>query len=451
MNARTTMCILFHDEVVDVVFIDRTVLGTQIRFMEQLSRDNLIFEEAARLMKSVEKTPARVLLCPPRDMVMQRTLTYPALAEPEIAGMVQFEATRHVPLDEKDRALAWSAVTLEGEKKLLLNLVAARKSELRELIGRFESAGVPIDEAAPFSSAVVSALAGQPTLMIDTDENHVELCLYGNGQLRDSQILAADTPGFSSGRVVAAARQMAAKNRSWLGMEGVGRVVSIGPRQLSEAFNADLGAAFGLSVKPLLVPENLYSGDSAFLAEAVLAAMTELPREMNLSEHSDRKVPLSRKTIVVASLCALLAIELLGWAVFRTMAPGMQRKEVAAEIAKMRRRAAPIQRMKDRNREMRAQLYRLEDICGSHVTAMQVLLELSELLPTETYLNVVQLREGSLTIRGSSKEPDRLPEIMMGSPYVEAISKTDIGKKEGDYHTISMTVTLRSSDEETDS
>ncbi|WP_372808331.1 hypothetical protein [Pontiella sp.] len=449
MNAKTTMCILFRDETVDAVFIDRNMLGAQIKFMERLPRDELVFEEIAKLMRSVEKTPARVLLCVPRDLAMQRTLRYPAMAPADIANMIQFEATRHVPLPEADRAVAWVAVEAPEEKQVVLNLVAARDADIRELVANFEEVGVPIDEALPFSAALYSVLGSVPTLLVVADGRHLELCLYGQGQLQDSQLIPVNVPGFSPERVLTAARQMVVKHRAWLGMEGIGRVMLTGGARLSDAFEADLGAAFGLNVQPLALPEELAAVDEP-LTDALLAASSDLPMDLNLIEHSGRKVPIGKRTIVVAALCALLAIELVAWFGFKTAAPALQRKQVAEEMAKIRRRAAPIQRMQDRNREMRKQLYRLDQICNLHIGAMQVLGGLSELLPEDSYLYSLYYSNGTLYIRGHSKEPDRLPGLLQDSPFVEGISKSDIGKKEGDYHSISMTVTMRTPDEETD-
>ncbi|VGO16983.1 hypothetical protein PDESU_05577 [Pontiella desulfatans] len=445
MSAKSTLCILFRDETVDAVFVDRTLLGAQIKFMERLPRDELVFGNVAERMKSVEKTPARVLLCVPRDLAMQRTLRYPAMAPADIANMIQFEATRHVPLAEADRTLAWAAVEAVEEKQVVLNLVAARDADIRELVDRFEQAGVPIDEALPFSAAVYPVLGTAPTLLAISDARHVELCLYGGGQLQDSQVLPVNAPGFSPARVLTAARQMAAKNKGWLGMEGIARVLLTGPAPLE----VDLGTAFGLQAQPLEAPIEFAALEEP-LTDALLAASTELPMDLNLVEHSARKVPISKRTVLTASLCALLAIELIAWVGFKTAAPAVQRKRVAEEISKVRRRAAPIQRMKDKNREMRKQLYRLDEICSSHVSAMQIWGGLSELLPEDTYLQMAYYKNGLLSFRGSSKEPDLLPERLMASPFVEAISKSEIGKKEGDYHSISMSVTLRNRDEETD-
>lgn len=446
MTTKSTLCILFRDEMVEVAFIDRTVLGMQIKFMEQLPRNEQVFEAVAERMRSVEKTPGRVLLCIPRELAMQRTLRYPAMAPSDVTSMIQFEATRHVPLPENERALGWCSVPSPDEKQVVINLLASREADIRALITRFEEVGVPIDEAVPFSSVVLQALGNKSTLLVVSDVQRVELCLYGEGQLQDSQVIGRTASGFSPDRVITVARQMAAKHKDWLGLEGVERLFLTGP----EPLEADLATAFGLRVQPLECPD-IFAKAEQPLIDVLLAASTELSPELNLIEHAGRKVPMSKRTILVASLCVLLVVELLAWMGFKTAAPALQRKQVAEETTKIRRRAAPIQRMKDRNREMRRQLYRLDEICSQHISAMQIWGGLSELLPEDSYLKQAVYKEQALHLEGYSKEPDRLPELLLESPYIEAISKTDIGKKEGDYHSFKIIVTMRTPDEKTDS
>lgn len=449
MNSKATMCILFQDETVETVFIDRTLLGAQIRFMQRLPRDEHVFEEIGRLMRSPEKMPARVLLCPPRELTLQRTLRYPVVADADLEGMVRFEASRHVPLPEAERSLGWAAVPSVDQKQTILNLVAARSSDIQTLVAAFEEAGVPIDEAVPFSSALFPILGSRPTLLVVSDVRHVELCLYGEGQLQDSQSINAEAPGFAAEQVISAARRMTAGHRSWLGMEGVARIRTCGPAPLDGSFGADLGAAFGLSVLPLEPPEETGDLESP-LADVLLAGTARLPAGISLLEQSGRKVPMSKRTMLIGGLCILLVAELAAWAGLKTAAPAMQRKEIARELAAARRRAAPVQRMADRNREMHRQLYRLDEICRSHISSMQVLKSLSDLLPEDTYLYLINYRNGSISLKGLSKEPDRIPDLLMSSPLVEAISKSDIGKKEGDYHAIAINLTLRTPDEETE-
>jgi hypothetical protein len=47
MTNKSTLCLLFRDETVDMAFIERTVLGAQIKFMERLPRDEALNEAVA--------------------------------------------------------------------------------------------------------------------------------------------------------------------------------------------------------------------------------------------------------------------------------------------------------------------------------------------------------------------------------------------------------------------
>lgn len=445
MSAKTTMCILFHDEMVDAVFIERTMLGAHLKFMERLPRDEQVFEAVAELMRSAEKTPSRVTLCIPRSAAIQRTLSYPAAAKDELDNMIKFEAMRHIPLPEEDRLLGWSAVDTPDGQQVMLNLVAARRGDVRDLIDRFEQAGVPVDEAVPFSAALGPVFAEVPTLLVLADAGHLELALYGRGILRDSQLILCSTPGFGTDRVVTAARQMAARHKGWLGDEGIGRIVTGGAVPVEKDLAEGLGAAFGLHVKPLQLPEGVASvvaEDQMPLTEALLAASTVLEPTLNLIEDKKRKVPVSKRTLIISGLCILFGCEILAAYGFKTGSPWLQRRKVKLEIKEMQESTAYIQEMRDKNRIFRKQLYQLEKVCKSRASTMEILKVVSDALPDDTYLNQFVSNGEELTLKGNSKEPDRLPELIMALPFVDTLSTSDIGKKEGDYHEFKLSVSL---------
>jgi Tfp pilus assembly protein PilN len=447
------MCLLFWDEVVDVAFVDYTVLGPNIKLMARLPRDENVFGEIAERLRGTEKTPAQVTLCLPRADVMQRTLRYPAMVRDDIGNMIQFEATRHVPLPEEDRALSYSMAAPEEAKHVVLDLLAARKSVIHNLIASFEAVQVPVDRAVSLSSLVSPILGSAPTLLVVSDAKGFELCLYGGGMLQDSLVVKRQTAGFSAERVVTAARQMAAKHKEWLGDEGIGRVLLAGPGEVPPSLEGDLGVAFGLHPLGLEIPYDLQTvvAETAAqpLAEALLAVVVEMPSTLNLIEHTERKVPISKRTMIIAALCALLAIELLAAVALKTTAPMRQRKAVAREVAALKRKAAPIQAMKDENRALRKQLVQLEELCKNRMSTMEILRVLSDALPEDTYLrSIYYQRADSLRIRGMSKEPTKLPELVQALPFTKAIEASEVEKKEGEYHEFTMTVALRSSSDE---
>ncbi len=446
MSAKTTMCILFGDKTVDAVFVDRSMLGTQIRFTARLPRTDDLFERVAELMKSAEKTPSHVMLCIPRGRVVQRTLRYPAAVKEELDNMIRFEAVRHIPLPEEERLLGWSTADTPDGHQVVLNLTAARRTEVRSLVDRFEQAGVPVDEAVPFSSAVSALLSDVSTLLVLGDEDHFELCLYGQGILQDSQLISSSAPGFDPQRIVTAARQMAAKNKSWLGDEGIGRVFIGGAKPPVQEIRDDLGTAFGLHVQPLEIPEALRAAlpeDQEPLTEVLLAASVLPEPTLNLIEDQKRKVPISKRTLLISVLCVVLAAELLAAYGLKTAAPALQRRKVAREISEMRQVTADVQKMRDKNRIFRKQLYQLEQVSQSRVGTMEMLQAVSDALPEDTYLNSFAFSGEQLTLKGNSKEPDKLPELVMALAFVEKLNTSEIGRKEGDYHEFELSVSLR--------
>ncbi len=444
MSRKANMCILLWDEMADIVFIDRSVLGVQIKFMERLPRDETLFEAIAERMAESEKTPSRVMLCIPRNAAIQRTLSYPAAVAADIGSMIQFEATRHIPLPEDDRMLAWATVDSPDEKQIILNLVATRKAEVQELIGHFEEAGVPVDEVVPFSSLVGSTLGDIPTLLVLADSQHVELSLYGQGILQDSQVISKTAPGFSGDRISMAARQMAAKHKAWLGDEGICRILTGGPEPRSRDLNEDLATAFGLHVHPLEAPEETRAAVAdEGLVDALLAASIELPPTLNLLDGQQRKIPIRKRTLVIAGLGLLLLFEVLVAIGFKTGAPALQRRKIAWEIKEMRQQTASAQEMKSKNRIFRKQLQQLGQVCGSRASSMEIMQRVSDALPEDTYLRQLSCNNEEISLRGNSKEPDKLPELVMALPFVETISTSEIGRKNGDYYEFTLEARLR--------
>jgi len=444
MSRKINMCILLWDETADIVFIDRSVLGTQIKFMERLPRDETLFEAIAERMAESEKTPSRVMLCIPRTAAIQRTLSYPAAVAADLDNMIRFEATRHIPLPEDDRMLAWASADSPDEKQIVLNLVATRKAEVRELVGYFEDAGIPVDEAVPFSSLVGPTLGDVPTLLVLADSQHFELSLYGQGMLQDSQVISKKEPGFRDGRVSMAARQMVAKHKEWLGDEGVGRILTGGPEPLPRDLKEDLATAFGLHVHSLDAPEETagFVADEV-LVDALLAASIEAPPTLNLLEDRQRKVPIRKRTLVIAGLSLLLVLESLVVIGLKTDAPALQRRKIAREIEEMRQQTASTQEMKSKNRIFRKQLYQLEQVCGTRASSMEIMQKVSDALPEDAYLRQFSCDNEEISLRGFSKEPDKLPELVMALPFVDTINRSEIGRKNGDYYEFTLEARLR--------
>ncbi|MFA7370033.1 MAG: PilN domain-containing protein [Kiritimatiellales bacterium] len=444
---KSSLILIFWDTAVDAVWLEQSLLGPAIRLMERFPRDERTPDLLAQRLHAEEKTPARVLVCLPRSMVMQRTLLYPVSVQNDLSQMLQFEAARHVPLTEADRRIAFAAVPLPDGKQLGVNLLAARNPEISAFLKPWIDAGIPVDEVSSLSSLLVPAADVAPVLLLLADETGIELALFANGLLQDSLLIDRQ----AAGTLVDAARRMAVRHREMLGAEGIGRIVCAGPSALPEEVQGSLGVAFGLHVHALEIPEILRSSvlGAPVLTEALCAVVAEPPPALNLIDRPGRKVTLSRRTLIVAGLCILLAVELsAGWLV-RTFSPAMAIKSVEHETADLKRSAAPIQTVKNQNRDMRSELEQLDELEKTRVSIMTMLKVLSDTLPEDTYLQAVAYTRGDdIKIRGRSKTPDRIPQLIQSIPFVATIEASDIGEKEDEYFGFSLSAALRSAHHE---
>lgn len=453
MAGKSNLVLIFRDRTVDAVWTEQSLLGPAIRLMERFPRDEQMPEVLAAKIRAAEKTPARVLVCLPRSMVMQRTLVYPAAVQNDLSQMLQFEAARHVPLPEADRRIAFASTLLPGEKQIGVNLLAARSSEVSALIAPLIAAGIPVDEVIPLSSLLVPSGDDVPVLMILTDDTHMELALFANGLLQDSLLVSRQTSGFGKDILVDAARRMIVRHREMLGSEGIGRIVCTGTETLPEDFRNSLEVAFGVHILALEVPEVLRAvvppSDAPVLTEALCAAVAEPPASLNLIDRSGRKVLLSRRTLIVAGLCALLAVELLVGGLVRTFSPAMALKAAEHDTVDLKRRAAPVQVVKNQNRELRSELEQLDELGKTRVSTMGMLKTLSDTLPTNTYLqSIAYSRGGDIRIKGRSKAPDQLPQLIQSIPFVKTIEESDIGGKTDEYYEFNISAALRSKRDE---
>jgi Tfp pilus assembly protein PilN len=240
-----------------------------------------------------------------------------------------------------------------------------------------------------------------------------------------------------------------------LGAEGVGKMIASGPSALSEEVRLAFEVAFGLHFYEVELPEPLrpavasVSESSPVLTEALCAVFADPPLTLNLIEQSGRKVPLNRRTLLLAGLCGLLVAELLiGWLV-RTVSPAVALKSAQQEAADLKRRSAAIQTMKSQNRELRSELEQLAEMGKTRMSLMGMLKVLSDTLPDDTYLRGFTYDRGDeIQIKGRSKKPDQLPQLLLSVPFVSTIEKSDTGEKTDEYFSFDLTAALRSAHNE---
>lgn len=445
----SSLTLLMWDDAVDVVMMEQSILGPAVRLMERLPRDEKRFETVAARVAELGKTPSRVVIAMPRSRTVMRTLRYPAVVQNDLEQMVPFEATRHLPIPEAERGLGYAAVPVDDGKKLDVHLLAARKEDLRGVLDSMESVGLPVDVVLTFSSLIAAEAGAVPTVLIISDAQRVELSLVCNGLVCDSMLLPRD----GSGSLADPVQRMISSNNERLGAAGAARLIFAGPVPLEGELKEDLGTALGLTAESLAVPEGVSAALDEFdgepMVESLCAASAFPAATLNLTESTRRTVPISRRTKWLAGLAALLLIEVVAGWILWTTAPARAISGIEKDLSAMRRKSAAAQKLKDQNRMMRNDLTQLHELVNTRVSVMELLKTLSDTFPEDTYLTALSYeRGGRMRVKGRSKEPDTLHELLLGVPFISTIEASDINEKRGEYHSFTMTVSLKGSDDE---
>ena len=118
-------------------------------------------------------------------------------------------------------------------------------------------------------------------------------------------------------------------------------------------------------------------------------------------------------------------------------------EKLKSEVLRVQGDTADIQEMRDKNRIFRKQLYQLEQVCGDRASSMEILKAVSDTLPEDTYLRQMSCSHEEIKLRGYSKEPDKLPELVMSMPFVDTISTSEIGSERDGYYDFNLSASLR--------
>jgi hypothetical protein len=74
---------------------------------------------------------------------------------------------------------------------------------------------------------------------------------------------------------------------------------------------------------------------------------------------------------------------------------------------------------------------------------MEILKVVSDTLPEDTYLRQISCNQEEIWLRGYSKEPDKVPELVMSLPFVDTISTSKIESERDGYHEFTLSASLR--------
>jgi len=348
-------------------------------------------EYAAFVRKLDLRYVAATVILPRQDVIV-RPLSLPGVSNKDLPQAVAFQMDGLHPYAEDDVASSWSR--LHGDSTVLVAI--ARRAAIDRYAALFAEAGVKIGNFTCSASAIYSALRlfgpppGSEILASDQDGTRVEF--YGESPSR---------PLFSANFDVSdAADETGAESRA------------------AALARSELRIDPAVEPKPL---EQVLSGAPALpFAAALCSACPRLSLKLNLLP-ADRRQTGSRAMWIVSGAAAMMV---LAAAISLAAVPAMEHrryeKSLESEIGKIEKRAGRAAQLDKDTDVVRRRTLLLDDFRRRARNDMDVLAELTRILPPPTWVNSLDINRSQVVIGGEAEKAEPLLKTLDASPLFEA-------------------------------
>ena len=361
---------------------------------------------------------------------VSRVLELPAPDASSLDGIMKFELEKHFPFGLED--ISYGYQVLKREKNIFEVFVAsATKKSIEKTVSMFSSAGLKPMVAGGWQEAVLNALFHLKKL---SPEKNVVAVLFDGASL-SIEIISGMSPVFFKRCKVESrnAVDLGQTVRTELGLAlssaGIagGRldeVVVMGDPALCDSLSVDIADYTGARICALtLGDENMPpSAVSAFGLALVAAGKAKL--NINLaSELSDEEGYGSRaRTFKLVAFVALLAVTIGASYLLRDM---VAIKRLEAAVSEARAEKEKVETLIGSVKAAEARTTALDAIKGSYpVTPLDILKELTELLPNDTWLTGFEYSNEAAVIEGFSERSSSLILKMEKSVHLKDVELT---------------------------
>ncbi|HKD07626.1 MAG TPA: PilN domain-containing protein [Bryobacteraceae bacterium] len=340
----------------------------------------------------------------PREEVIVRTLRLPGVPDKDIAAAVELQVDTLHPYADEEVSWAWARA---GRDTVLVGLV--RKALLNAYETLFSEAGIGL-AAVTFSSAAIHAAlriwsAAPASLLCFNDDEGGRTEVYGESEAKP---LYSAEFSFPPERALSVARAE----------------LRLPPNFLARTLREELPAAPKKS-SPLAYA-------AALTASATLAAKTVnfLPR--------DRRASSARRHYLLPAILAVFAIA--GALAAFLIVPALEQRRyldsLNNEIHRFEPAAARAQILEQRIASGRARLSALDQFRQRTPADLDVLNELSRILPPKTWANSIEIYPDNVVIAGETDQAGPLLKLLDSSPLFQnsefalSVSRTASGQTE---------------------
>jgi Tfp pilus assembly protein PilN len=335
----------------------------------------------------------------PREEVIVRTLHLPGVSDKETPAAIELQADTLHPFGDEEIAWGWIAT---GRDSVLVGLV--RKAVLTQYETLFSEAGIAL-AAVTFSPAAIHAAlrirhAAPASLLCYTAAKRIEV--YGESEARP--VFSAEY-AFASERALALAR-------------------------------AELRLAPECEAQPLASAVAAPDGVSALAWAVALNASAPLVARIANLLPPERRASSTRRRFLLPAILAALAVvaALVSFVAIPAASRNAYLKALNDEIHRLQPAALRAQALDKAIAANRQKIASLDDFHRRAQADLDVLNELTRLLPPPVWTNSVEIYTDSVVISGEADQAAPLLKVLDSSPLFQnsefALSVTRNGANE---------------------
>ena len=375
----------------------------------------------------------------PRTDTLLRLLSLPATAEENLAEVVRYEVGKYVSFPVEEIVYDYSLVERNTEDKTLKLLLAiARKETYERAFSILEKAGIrPLGMEVTTTALLNLAISTQngnghkPTMaLVQVDRDVFETAWVHNGALRYSHMATFDKEDVS-GRAAQIRREVRSGFRAafafqqWKGPGGIdsSAIYLTGGKDAGELLaEVKGGPDFTISPFPLTrigshvtLPDSSLSQTIVPVIGLALRGIQKVPYAINLLPQNLRKK--TKKIGMYLSMFLFFVVMGLtvAWGFSSVVKKRLVLHNIEQEIDALKSEVSAIQAIQaeaQTTQEMMACIVRAGEEEVSH---LDILKELTTIVPTSVWLTNMRYRKGSLQLSGYAQSASDLIAILDGS------------------------------------
>jgi Tfp pilus assembly protein PilN len=407
------------------------ISGYRQRNPEEIRREMQSFFKSNGLSKE------NIVLGIPRSEIVLRYLDLPSEVADNLKQVIQYQVQSFEPTDEDkfyhDHAL------LRGSgsgKRLSVMLAMVRKTMLDEALQFLLTVGIRPVVVTGSSVGLAnlflrSGKDGQDKTYIlgDLGTSALEILALRKGSIVYSREVAREYDASWKDLILREADEAASKIR--LGPEEtLEKIILAG--ESSEAAYEELKSTLPDCdlIRNCIGPLNVPGENKARAQEAASAlglayiGITRPAIKINLLP-AERRVQQSRWAYIPAAVFGLAIIVLLcAFGYHRTWQNRALVRELDREIASLKKPVERVQSYRNRSEALNRKIKSVEDLLNNRDQNLEILRELADLFPTDTYLQSYRCQDGSIQLTGySASAADLVPKLEKSPLLKDVVAK----------------------------